>query len=103
MVGVDDGAPMARGKTWRWGLYAISLAFAFSELIAGLIAQQKDEWVLPWVLYVDIPPLPKKRASLLTLGSDHSSYALWTLIFVMFTWSCYRASPRRFVVYAKYP
>ncbi|KAI7774336.1 hypothetical protein LA080_008862 [Diaporthe eres] len=76
MVGVDDGAPMAQGKPWRWGLYAISLAFAFSELITGLVAQPKDEWVLPWVL----------------------SYAIWSLVFVIFTWSCHRALPQRFLV-----
>lgn len=103
MVGVDDGAPVVRGKAWRWGLYAISLAIAFSELITGLIAQQKDEWVLAWVLCVEIPAFPKKRAALLTLESNHRSYALWTLVFVIFTWSCQRASPKRFVVYAEFP
>lgn len=66
MVGVDDGAPVARGKAWRWGLYAISLGLAFPELVTGLVAQKKDEWVLPWVLCVDIGPFPKECAALLT-------------------------------------
>lgn len=66
MVGVDDGAPSVRGKAWRWGFYAVSLGFAFSELITGLVAQQRDEWILPWVLCVEIPPSPKKRTALLT-------------------------------------
>lgn len=49
MVSVDDDAPVALERDWRRGLYAMSLVLALAELITGLIAQQKDEWVLPWV------------------------------------------------------
>lgn len=49
MVSVNDGAPMVLERDWRRGLYAISLVLALLELITGVIAQQKDEWVLPWV------------------------------------------------------
>lgn len=49
MGSMNDGATMVLERDWRRGLYVISLVLALSELITGLIAQQKDEWVLPWV------------------------------------------------------
>lgn len=49
MVSVNDGVPMVLVRDWRRALYAISLVLALLELITEAIAQQKDEWVLPWV------------------------------------------------------
>lgn len=54
MMSVNDGAPMVLERDWSWGLYAISLILALSELITGVIAQQKDVWLLPWLAYVDL-------------------------------------------------
>lgn len=54
MVSVDGGTPMVLGRICRRSLFAISLVLAFAELITGLIAQQRDEWILPWVVCVDI-------------------------------------------------
>lgn len=55
MVGMKDGMFMVSGSAWRKGLYAMSLTLALLEMVTGLIAQRRDEWVLPWVVCVLLP------------------------------------------------
>lgn len=76
MIGMEDGVFLVPGGAWSRGLYAILLALALSELITGLIAQQKDEWLLPWVVWVDLLfPLGKYFTSDL-LSTDYTRCGL---------------------------